>query len=122
MTCAMHRSSLPCLCEKWEFVRGRLDKCFLVDRERPSPVSLQFLPDLHTELEKSWKKPYSTHIFPFQHLSYSNVERIGENGYVKMPPVEEPLAGCLSQGEASSLKAVALKAVLNHGLWGRRVQ
>lgn len=76
MACAMHRSSLPCLCEKWEFVRGRLDKCFLMDRERPSPVSLQFLPDLHTELEKSWKKPYSAHIFPFQHLSYSNVETL----------------------------------------------
>lgn len=28
--------------------------------------------------------------------------------YVKMPPVEEPLAGYLSQGEASSLKAPSL--------------
>lgn len=55
----------------------------------------------HTEIEKSWKKP-------FQHLSYSNVEGLGKHGYVKMPHVEEPLVGYLSQVEVSSLKAPAL--------------
>lgn len=40
--------------------------------------------------------------------NYSNVERLCERGFVKMPPVEETLASYLSQSEVSSLKAPAL--------------
>lgn len=70
----------------------------------PSPMSPLFLLDLHTEVERSWKKPYSAHIFPFPHLNYANVE-----GLCK-PPVEETLASNLSQSEASSLKAPDLSS------------
>lgn len=65
------------------------------------------LPFLHTEVEKSWKKPYSGHIY-FQHSNYLNVEGLHECGYVRMPPVEKTLAGYLSQRESSSLKVPVL--------------
>lgn len=44
---------------------------FLAGHDHPSPVSL---PDLNTEVERSWKNPYWAHIFPFQHSNYTNVE------------------------------------------------
>lgn len=53
-----HRLCLPWSREKQKVVRGHLDKCFLVGHECPSPMSLTFLPDLHCEVENSWKKPY----------------------------------------------------------------
>lgn len=93
--------------EKQEDVRGRLDERFLSDHNRLSPMSLLFFPEHHAEV-KLWKKPYSTHIYPFQHSNYANVEGLLEWGYVRMPPVEETLASYLSQGESSSLKAPAL--------------
>ncbi len=71
-------------------------------------MSLPFLPDLHTEVEREWKKPFSARIHKFQHTSYANVEGMRENGYERMPPVEETLASYLSVGETSSLKAPSL--------------
>ncbi len=80
--------------------RGRLDERYLSGHNRPARVSLPFLPDLHAEVEKEWKKPLSARIHRFQHTSYANVER--------MPPVEETLASYLSVGETSSLKDPSL--------------
>ncbi len=74
----------------------------------PARVSFPFLLDLHAEVEKEWKKPFSARILRFQHTSYANVEGMRENGYEKMPPVEETLASYLSVGETSSLKAPSL--------------
>ncbi len=63
-------------------------------------MSLPFLPDLHAEVEREWKKTFSSRIHWFQHTSYANIEG--------MPPVEETLASYLSVGETSSLKAPSL--------------
>lgn len=41
-------------------------------------ANLPFLPDLHTEVDRSRKKPYSAHI-------YQNMEGLCEQEYVKMP-------------------------------------
>ncbi len=71
-------------------------------------MSLPFLPDLHAEVEKEWKKPFSSRIHRFQHTSYANTEGMRENGYEGMHPVEETLASYLSVGETSSLKAPSL--------------
>ncbi len=86
--------------------RGHLDERYLSGHNPPAPrVSLPFLPDLHTEVEKEWKKNCSSRIHRFQHTSYANIEGMRENGYEGMPPVEETLASYLSVGETSSLKA-----------------
>ncbi len=67
-------------------------------------MSLPFLHDLHTEVEKEWKKPFSSRIHGFQHTSYANIVGMLEIGYERMPPIEETLASYLSMGETSSLK------------------
>ncbi|KAL0151682.1 hypothetical protein M9458_053083 [Cirrhinus mrigala] len=81
---------------------GRLDERFLSDHNPPAQVSLPFLHDLHSEVVKAWNKPFSSHIHRFQHTSYANIEGMQENGYERMPPIEETLASYLSLGEASS--------------------
>ncbi|KAI2646766.1 Lamina-associated polypeptide 2, isoform alpha [Labeo rohita] len=88
--------------------RGRLDERFLSDHNPPAQVSLPFLPDLHSEVVKAWNKPFSSGIHRFQHTSYANIEGMRENGYERMPPIEETLASYLSLGVASSLKAPSL--------------
>ncbi len=67
-------------------------------------MSLSFLPDLHTEVKKEWKRQFSSRIHRFQHTSYSNIEEIRESGYEKIPPIEETLANYLSVGETFTLK------------------
>ncbi len=105
---ATARLDLPWKRAKMVAPRGRLDERYLSGHNRPARVSLPFLPDLHAEVEREWKKPFSARIHRFQHTSYANVEGMRENGYEKMPPVEETLASYLSVGETSSLKAPSL--------------
>ncbi len=105
---ATARLDLPWKRAKMVAPRGRLDERYLSGHNRPARVSLPFLPDLHAEVEREWKKPFSARIHRFQHTSYANVEGMRENGYERMPPVEEMLASYLSVGETSSLKAPSL--------------
>ncbi len=88
--------------------RGHLDERYRSGHKHPAQVSLPFLPDLHTEVEKEWKKPFSSRIHRFQHTSYTNIARMRENGYEKMPPVKETLAIYLSMGKTASLKVPSL--------------
>ncbi len=87
---------------------GTSHERYLSGHKRPARVSLPFLPDLHTEIEKEWKKPFSSRIHRFQHTSYANIEKMRESGYEKMPPVEETLASYLSMGKTTSLKVPSL--------------
>ncbi len=91
--------------------RGRLDERFLPGHKTPAQVNLPFLPDLHTEVEKEWKKPFSARIHRFQRNSYANITGMCENGYERMPPVEETLASYLSMGEKPSLKVPSLPSM-----------
>ncbi|KAL0169000.1 hypothetical protein M9458_037222, partial [Cirrhinus mrigala] len=91
--------------------RGRLDERYLSDHNLPAQVSLPFLPDLHTEIEKVWKRPFSSRIHNFPRSNYANIEGMREHGYQKMPPVEETLASYLSVGKASSLKTPSLPSI-----------
>ncbi len=54
------------------------------------------------------KEQFVSHIHRFQHTSYADIEGMRENGYERMPPVEEMIASYLSVGETSSLKAPSL--------------
>ncbi|KAI2655637.1 Flavonol 3-O-glucosyltransferase UGT76E12 [Labeo rohita] len=105
---AMARLELPWKRAKKVAPRGHLNKCYLSDHNPPAQVSLPFLPDLHTENEKLWKKLYSSRIHKFQHANYANIEGMREYGYEKIPPVEETLASYLFVDETSSLKTSSL--------------
>ncbi len=88
--------------------RSKLDERFLRSKSLPLRQSLPFFPDLHIEVSRSWKKPFSSRLFiPASHY-YGNVAELSECGYRAMPRVEQTLAGYLSPGAASSLKAPVL--------------
>lgn len=59
------RLELPWKREKEETACERLDEQF----NRPDPVSLPFLPDLYSEIEKAQKNPYSACIQGHQHVN-----------------------------------------------------
>ncbi len=105
---ATARLDLPWERTKMAAPRGRLDERFLPGHKTSAQVNLPFLPDLHTEVEKEWKKPFSARIHKFQRNSYANIAGMRENGYERMPPVEETLASYLSMGETPSLKVPSL--------------
>ncbi len=105
---ATARLDLPWERTKMVALQGRLDERYLSGHNPPAQVSLPFLPDLHTEVEKEWKKRFSSRIHRFQHTSYANIVGMRESGYDRMPPIEEMLASYLSMGETSSLKAPSL--------------
>ncbi len=108
MECATAWLDLPWERTKMAVPWGRLDERYLSGHIPPAQVSLPFLPDLHTEVEREWKKPFSSRIHRFQHTSYTNIVGMRESGYERMPPIEETLASYLSMGETSSLKVSSL--------------
>ncbi|ROL46692.1 hypothetical protein DPX16_12585 [Anabarilius grahami] len=80
--------------------RGRLGERFLSNHNPAAPVSLPFLPDLHVEIEKAWKKPYSARIHRHQQANFVDVEGMSQHGYVLMPPIDETFANYLVTGRA----------------------
>ncbi len=105
---ATARLQLPWERTKMAAPPGRLDERYLSGHKPPAQVSLPFLPDLHTEVEREWKKPFSSRIHRFQHTSYANIARMRESGCERMPPVEETLASYLSMSDTASLKVPSL--------------
>ncbi len=77
---ATARLDLPWERTKMVAPRGRLDERYLSGHNHPAQVSLPFLPDLHTEVEKEWKKPFSSRIRRFQHTSHANIVGMRESG------------------------------------------
>ncbi len=88
--------------------RSKLDERFLRSKSLPLRRSLPFFPDLHTEVSRSRKKKLSSRLFIPASDYYGNVAGLSECGYRAMPRVEQTLAGYLSPGAASSLKAPVL--------------
>ncbi len=94
--------------DKQERPKSKLDERFLHPKSLPPRRGLPFFPDLHTEVSRSWDKPYSARLFSPNVSHYSNVVGLNERGYGKIPRVEDTLAGYLSPGGVSSLKAPVL--------------
>ncbi len=65
--------------------KSKLDEHFLCSRSPPPCWGLPFFPDLHTELSRSWDKPYSARLFSRDVSNYSNVLGLNEYGYGKIP-------------------------------------
>ncbi|KAL0201381.1 hypothetical protein M9458_004568, partial [Cirrhinus mrigala] len=84
--------------------RSKLDERFLRTRSAPSHRSLPF----HTEVSRSWGRPFSARLFIPASDYYGNVAGMTESGYKAMPWVEQMLACYLSPDTASSLKAPTL--------------
>ncbi|KAL0163489.1 hypothetical protein M9458_042887, partial [Cirrhinus mrigala] len=91
--------------------QGRLDERYLSDHSLPAQVSLPFLPDLYSEIEKVCKRPHSSRLHLFPYSNYVNIEGMREYDYERMPPVEETLASYLSMGKTSSLKTPSLPSI-----------
>ncbi len=53
--------------------KSKLDERFLKARSQPSRRGLPFFPDLHTEVTRSWEKPYSSRIFSPTVSNYANI-------------------------------------------------
>ncbi|ROL42886.1 hypothetical protein DPX16_10942 [Anabarilius grahami] len=77
---AAGRLQLPWQREREETSRGRLDEQFLSGHNPVTPVSLPFLPDLHVEIEKAWKNPFSARIHTHQRNNFADVEGLRRHG------------------------------------------
>ncbi|XP_073720453.1 uncharacterized protein [Misgurnus anguillicaudatus] len=88
--------------------QSMLDERFLKQKSQPSRRNMPFFPDLHSELSRSWKAPYSARVHTPHATMYSNIVGMGEHGYLTMPRVEQTLASYLSPAAASSLKSPSL--------------
>ncbi|KAL0201377.1 hypothetical protein M9458_004564, partial [Cirrhinus mrigala] len=90
--------------------RSKLDERFLRTRSAPSHRSLPF----HTEVSRSWGRPFSARLFIPASDYYGNVAGMTESGYKAMPRVEQMLASYLSPDTALSLKAPTLPSKQLH--------
>lgn len=109
VTRAVAKLSLDWPAEKTtEPQKSKLDERFLRASQPPPCRGLPFFPDLHEEIARSWKRPFSARLYIPSSDYYGNVVGIAERGYRAMPRVEQTLASYLSPGTASSLKAPAL--------------
>ncbi len=69
--------------------RSRLDEWFLPGRrqapqQRPSP----FFPEVHDELTRSWRSPYSARLRTSTSSALTTVDGAEENGYERMPQLD----------------------------------
>ncbi|KAI2645010.1 2-oxoisovalerate dehydrogenase subunit beta [Labeo rohita] len=67
---------------------------------------------IHTEVSRSWGRPFSARLFVPASDYYGNVAGTAESGYTTMPRVEQTPMSHLSPDTASSLKAPTLPSKL----------
>ncbi len=88
--------------------RSRLDEWFLPGRhqapqQRPSP----FFPEVHDELTRSWRSPYSARLRTSASSALITVDGAEEKGYERMPQLDESVAAHLCPPTAIGWKAKA---------------
>ncbi len=88
--------------------RSRLDEWFLPGRrqapqQRPSP----FFPEVHDELMRSWRSPYSARLRTSASSALTTVDGAEEKGYERMPQLDESVAVHLCPPTAIGWKAKA---------------
>ncbi|ROI65360.1 hypothetical protein DPX16_0342 [Anabarilius grahami] len=77
---ASGRLQLPWERVKRGTARGWLDERFLAGHDPAAPVSLPFISDLHVEIKKAWKNPYSACIHRHQRVNFADVEGFSQHG------------------------------------------
>ncbi len=76
-----------------EPTRSHLDEWFLPGRRQaPHQRSSPFFPEIHKELTRSWRAPYSACQRAFSSSALTSVDGAEEKGYEKMPPLDESVA------------------------------
>ncbi len=88
--------------------RSRLDEWFLPGRrqapqQRPSP----FFPEVHDELTRSWRSPYSARLRTSASSALTTIDGAEEKGYERMPQLDESVAAHLCPPTAIGWKAKA---------------
>ncbi len=87
---------------------SRLDEWFLPGRrqapqQRPSP----FFPEVHNELTRSWRSPYSARLRTSASSALTTIDGAEEKGYERMPQLDESVAAHLCPPTAIGWKAKA---------------
>ncbi|ROL50609.1 hypothetical protein DPX16_23879 [Anabarilius grahami] len=76
--------------------RSRLDEWFLPGRRQaPRQRSASFFPEVHEELAKSWRAPYSARLHTSHRSALTSVDGSEEKGYEHLPPLDEAVAAHL---------------------------
>ncbi len=85
---------------------SKLDERFLSGpNSRPERRKLPFFSDLHQEISRSWKQPFSSHLTNTAAADFTNLVGSVEQGYTAILVVEDTLASHLSPSLASSWKS-----------------
>ncbi len=73
--------------------RSRLDDWFLgAQAERRQPPPVPFFPEVHEEVTRSWKAPFSARNRPTASSVLTTLDGGAAQGYVEVPPVERAIA------------------------------
>ncbi len=73
--------------------RSRLDDWFLgAQAERRQPPPVPFFPEVHEEVTRSWKAPFSARNRPSASSVLTTLDGGAAQGYVEVPPVERAIA------------------------------
>ncbi|ROL29786.1 hypothetical protein DPX16_0843 [Anabarilius grahami] len=76
--------------------RGRLDEWYLPGRRQtPRQRSAPFFPEVHDELTKSWRAPYSARLHTTHRSALTAVDGADAKGYENLPPLDEAVAAHL---------------------------
>ncbi len=85
---------------------SKLDERFLSGaNSKPEWRKLPFFSDLHQEISRSWKQPFSSRLTNAAASDFTNLVGSVEQGYTAMPVVEDTLASHLSPSLAPSWKS-----------------
>ncbi len=86
--------------------QSKLDNCFLTSRAPSQPHKLlPFFPDIHQEVSRSWKQPFSARITNAAAVDFATITDMAGRGYAPMPPVEDTLAEHLAPNSAAAWKS-----------------
>ncbi|KAL0161520.1 hypothetical protein M9458_045245, partial [Cirrhinus mrigala] len=88
--------------------RSLLDEWFLPGRRQaPRRWASPFLPEVHEELTRSWRAPYSARLRTSSSFALTSVDGAEDKGYEKLPPLDESVAAHLCPPTAIGWKAKA---------------
>ncbi len=76
-----------------------------VQNSKPERRKLTFFGDLHQEISRSWKQPFSSRLTNAAAADFTNLVGSVEQGYTAMPVVEDTLASHLSPSLVPSWKS-----------------
>ncbi|MGL5643640.1 MAG: hypothetical protein ACRCW3_02595, partial [Metamycoplasmataceae bacterium] len=92
--------------EPRESQASKLDERFLSGASSRQPRrKLPFFSDLHNEIAKSWKQPFSSRLTNAAAADFTNLVGSVEHGYAAIPAVEDTLASHLAPTSAASWKS-----------------